>query len=318
MSQHRLSILQVQQSCLSQVLDDYNQAHSSSSSLLSLNEVQVQLQRMETHVEYHTLQPSMQRMTQAARQALARLVLQQQLQISTPRQRPGTREGLIGSFGFLSTMTMTLTSTPTQQQQQPRRLTRTAVLDFCGLCQAVVLLGPVQEFLASRGPNGPDDALKLYDMVVIANTTNDDTHHKKLLTPQERLHYIQTLLFHALGYPDADSANQQLARVIEGDAELEQLFFETMTQLRSVLRHATHQLQTHELNDFEQGGVTRVVSTSYPEHSNEGDEAMMVPMGFDMARSEEGVIKIDNNDTSNRCVGTNLVGTVIANGFIRT
>lgn len=49
---HRLAILQVQQSCLSQVLDDYNQARSS---LLSLNEVQVQLQSMETHVEYHTL-----------------------------------------------------------------------------------------------------------------------------------------------------------------------------------------------------------------------------------------------------------------------
>ena len=77
--QHRLAILQVQQSCLSQVLDDYNQAHSSS--LLSLHQVQVQLQSMETHVEYHTLQPAMQRMTQAARQALARLVLQHELHI---------------------------------------------------------------------------------------------------------------------------------------------------------------------------------------------------------------------------------------------
>lgn len=229
----------------------------------------------------------MQRMTQAARQALARLVLQHELHISTTRQRPGTREGLIGSFGFLSTMTMT--STPTHQQHQPSRLTRTAVLDFCGLCQAVVLLGPVQEFLSSRGPNGPDDALKLYDMVVIPN---DDTRHKKLITPQERLHYIQTLLFHALRYRDADSANQLLASVIARDVELEQLFFETMAQLRPVLRHATHQLQQHELNDFEQVGVTRVLSTSYSEHSNEGDGVMIVPMGIDMARSEEGVIRM--------------------------
>lgn len=275
LSQHRLAILQVQQSCLAHALDDFNQARSSSSSsLLSLDQLQLQLRSMDTHVEYYALQPAMERMTQAARQALARLVLQQQLLLQLQIHEQSPPKAFPGSFAIGSTT-------------QPR-LNRTAVVEFCGLCQAVVLLGPVQEFLASQGQynDPPQDGLKLYGTPVLVSRNNN----KKLIVPQERLQHIQTLFFHALGYPDADRANQQLSSVIEGDTELQQLFLDTMTQLRAVLLHATEQMQEHELNDFEQGGVTRVISTSYSEHThNNENEARTVPMTFDMGRSDDGV-----------------------------
>jgi hypothetical protein len=226
LQQHRLSVLKIQQSCLSQVVANFES--------FAIEDVISQLQTMNTHPDAMSLQEPSEEMTNAARQALARVVLQQELYHPT---------------------TTTTTNIP---------LTRTAILEFCGLCQAVVLLDDVQKFLISRNSNKDTTTaaapLQLYNFTI----------PKKLLFPQERLQYIQRLFFAALGY-DADKANKEIQEIMEGtddDKDLQQVFGDTIAQLRAVLAKALVDIQQDDLNDFHEGGVTRVVSVSYSE-SNE-------------------------------------------------
>ncbi|KAI2490700.1 hypothetical protein MHU86_23861 [Fragilaria crotonensis] len=270
LSDFRILILKTQQSALSSVVQDYQQKPPSSAStnntdtdseeVITVEQVQNQLQSLETHVDYATrLERPLRNMTMAARQASARLVLQQALKNQQQQSVRSTK----------------FSSPP---------LTRTAVLDFCGLCQAAVQLDAVQEFLSCRfsspivrGNNHP--TLRLYDTDVVG----------KFAFPHERMQYIQKLFFTALGY-HADTANQQLQGLVEGDAELEQIFTDTIHQLRQVLAVATMHMQQEELNDFEQGGVTRVVSVT---HSNSNHDDNEMPQTIGMVRSDQ-----DNNDNN--------------------
>ena len=294
LSQFRILILQTQQSALSTVVaaSEAEEAGTEDSTrtnhtielqppLPLLPAVQKQLQNMESHPDFSTLlEGPLQIMTMAARQALARLVLQQELKKKKKNQ---TQQHLTSPSPSL-----------------PLPLTRTAIFDFCGLCQAAVQLEPVKEFLmkstTSTGSrrhhhhhrdeeqqqhNHPH--LQLYDTQVPDN----------MIFPHERMHYIQKLYFQALGYHNADTANQQLQGIIEGDAELEQVFTDTMDQLREALAAATMRMQSEELNDFEQGGVTRVVSVSYSDsdnhrhhHHHHGGGVMVLPQTMDMVRSD--------------------------------
>jgi hypothetical protein len=287
LSDFRILILKTQQSALSSIVQDNRKVPSTSTKdttaanavnaetpsqdeesdeTITVEKVQEQLQNLESHVDFSTrLEGPLQNMTKAARQALARLVLQQELNHQQQQQQQQEHP-----------FSTKLSSPP---------LTRTAIMDFCGLCQAAVQLEPVQEFLSSRyGPVRDDrHTLRLYDTDVIG----------KFILPQERMQYIQKLYFQALGY-HADAANQQLQGLIEGDSELEQVFTDTIHQLRQALAVATMHMQQEELNDFEQGGVTRVVSVTHSHAMRDG-----ISQNIGMVRSDQEDGDNDTNSNNN-------------------
>jgi hypothetical protein len=218
-AQHRRRLLEIQQECLEQIVADFD--------TISVKQVQERLHNMNDNP--NGLEKPLQDMTQAARQAFARLILQQELKDPKcfSEQRSGNRT---------------------------RTLQRSDLIEFCGLCQAIVQSHDLQNYLV-KGDH-------------LFHCGNPAPHAK---FPQERLEAVQRLYFQALGY-DPDFATKDLARIFgtadnefQNDDQVHELFGETVSRLRVVLTHATLQIQQTQLTDVADGGVTRVVSVSYSE-----------------------------------------------------
>lgn len=216
--EYRQSLLNIQQQALEKIVSNFDG--------VSLEQVLGELNQMESTPNDSSLKEPLESMTVAARTALARVVLQQALQQHKNTARAGA-------------------------------LTKSSVLEFCGLCQAAVLLEDVTEFLVSS-----DQPLELYQHAIV---------DKKLPFPHERLEYIQHRYFEALGY-DADVAANELKDMVTASDESQeflQVFQQTVAQLRVVITNATLAVQTKQLSDFQQGGVTRVVSVEYSESTTQ-------------------------------------------------
>ena len=255
--QLRELILETQQSALSRVLakvkiEDSSFMESSESIDYKTihDKVQEQLLCLETHPDFETiLEGPIRNMTWAAREALARLVIQQELKQLQHSKQSGIKAQEISSEPF----------------------TWIALMEFCGLCQAAIQLKDVQIFLSSPNYNAKNPSLQLYQTPI----------SETLLVPHERWYFLQNLIFRALGYPNANSANQQLQDLMHGDTqdnignndlldqtEVKQLFKDTIEKVRAALAVASLQMQQEDLNDFEQGGVTRLLSVSHSEVGN--------------------------------------------------
>jgi hypothetical protein len=117
--QHRVNILRTQQATLSRIVSQ--QPESEGRRNLE-EQIQTQLQHLERHPEYDKAlkQPS-QRLTQMARNALSRLVVQQEIQH------------------------------PTSPATNVTHMTRKDALEFCGLCQATLNSPEIAKFLSSGG-----------------------------------------------------------------------------------------------------------------------------------------------------------------------
>jgi hypothetical protein len=253
---HQKSLLQVQQRVLQRIVSNFDGVH--------IDQVMTVLQEMgdvDTHqsssITDTSLQEPMNDMTAAARTALARLVLQQAL----------AEEGGVGGGGgsennTSSRLTTTTTTTRTTTREKTELdLNRSDILDFCGLCQAVVLLPEVLEYLVAPQQQ-PNKHLLLYSHIIA----------KRMPFPHERLEYIQHAFYRALGYQSVISSPQleKFMKANEQDDELQRIFKETIGKLRIIITNAALHIQQTQLTDFEEGGVTRVISVSYSESVKDG------------------------------------------------
>jgi len=179
-----------------------------------------------------SLEQALEEMTAAARSAFARLVVQREL------------------------------TSPSEVLKKDEELLRSDIIEFCGLCKAFVRLPEIQDYLIQQ-----DDELVLYGEQV----PNHHTHGRRLF-PHDRLELVQRLYLRALGYND-DFATVELKRIMSSpdhyqDTELHAIFGNAVADMRTALNNATYDVQQSQLNDFQHGGVTRVVSVSYSEQDN--------------------------------------------------
>mmetsp|Transcript_20211 Transcript_20211/g.29992 ORF Transcript_20211/g.29992 Transcript_20211/m.29992 type:complete len:370 (+) Transcript_20211:19-1128(+) len=223
--EQRKQLLRVQQACLERVADNFDG--------VSIEEAQIALKGIgvpqDTNVDA-LIQELSEKMTLSARLAFARLVLQQEL--IDPKYN----------------------ITPSESNE----LCRSDILEFCGLCKAVVQLPDVVEFMV----NGRS----LYGEEVTCLG-------KELRFPQDRLELVQSLYLQALGH-DSNGGTKELQRIMFSpkyyeDKELHEVFGDTVGNMRVALTNAGIAAQQKELNDFEEGGVTRVVSVSYSDKGND-------------------------------------------------
>eukprot|EP00543_Licmophora_paradoxa_P008193 CAMPEP_0202458284 /NCGR_PEP_ID=MMETSP1360-20130828/23964_1 /ASSEMBLY_ACC=CAM_ASM_000848 /TAXON_ID=515479 /ORGANISM="Licmophora paradoxa, Strain CCMP2313" /LENGTH=360 /DNA_ID=CAMNT_0049078755 /DNA_START=49 /DNA_END=1131 /DNA_ORIENTATION=- len=138
----------------------------------------------------------------------------------------------------------------TKTGQLPRKI----IMEFLGLVQGSLQLQIVKDYLVTGKP--------MFDCM-------DQDLTKKF--PQERLEWIQRILMMSLGY-DADFGTEEIKRIFftgngeDVDPELLQLFQKTISEMQVGVTNATLQIQETQLNDTQEGGVTRIVSVSYSEN----------------------------------------------------
>ena len=196
-------------------------------------------QELQKALKDPALEKPVQALNQAARGAFARLVLCAEIQAA-----PGTR---------------TLTCRGS--------LPRSAIMEFCGLCQAIVHIKEVQDHLKDGRP--------------LFGPPNQQQQH----TPQERLETIQRHYLEALGY-DSEFGKAEIKRIFftDGphsefaqDRELVHAFMDLLQTMNQVVAEASMHAQQAALgqfSDIHQGGVTRVVSVSASEKIVGGDDTV--------------------------------------------
>eukprot|EP00566_Odontella_aurita_P009965 CAMPEP_0113528794 /NCGR_PEP_ID=MMETSP0015_2-20120614/2037_1 /TAXON_ID=2838 /ORGANISM="Odontella" /LENGTH=418 /DNA_ID=CAMNT_0000427355 /DNA_START=20 /DNA_END=1273 /DNA_ORIENTATION=+ /assembly_acc=CAM_ASM_000160 len=147
---------------------------------------------------------------------------------------------------------------------------RSAIVEFCALCNAVVSLPEVQEHLKS----GSDLKSCLFGC---SNQTPDDGKRQAVPALLEQLH---RKLFRAVGY-DSDFGSSEMKRKFfpqqntKGDDPIDSELAETFAEFLSIMRVTVTKAmlagsgeasdQFKNLSDVKEGGVTRVVSVDYSE-----------------------------------------------------
>jgi hypothetical protein len=260
MAQCRDQVLQQQTLCLDKVVNYHK-------GVISSRQLQDALSKLSS--QQQGAAKAMQDMTDAARLALARLVL---------------------TSVCLRTNTTTLNESPSSSSSlKTSRMTRSDILEFCALCRASVRLETVLAHL--RDPTKP--------LLEQLSTTNSATTASGNTIPLKRLENLQRLLLQAMEY-DADMGLMELARHVQAndDQELVQVIQQTTAFLMDTVLgiHSASPL----LSDQDQGGVTRVVSVQHSEKiiqlggnntSDSGTAVTTAPRSQSMREEEEAEIQ---------------------------
>lgn len=145
-------------------------------------------------------------------------------------------------------------------------LDRSTLMEYCGLAITALRLPEIQRFLL--------DGTRVRENINI----------EVLSTPEERLLYVQRLLWKAVGW-EPDTASDQIKHLVEGNSEFmnDKEVMETfMKYMSSVTVAATNASMGNELtaNDMSTDGTTRVVNVTYSEKvvTNETIQSLSAPM----------------------------------------
>ena len=181
---------------------------------------------------------AMSAMNDAARRAFARAVLRSELRWDT--LLPGTDNSNMRSL------------------KDSGGLDRNAIIEFCGLCNAAIILPEVCAFLQ----DGTD----------MMSSSSQNTAEEDSGTPTDRLNHLHDMMMRAIGF-DSDFGRNELKRqFFDGDQccdtednmddpELHDTFAKFMTNASLSLLSDSEKT----FDDSDAGGVTRVVSVKYSE-----------------------------------------------------
>jgi len=155
---------------------------------------------------------------------------------------------------------------------------RSDIMEFLGLCCAMVKLSSVQDHLC--------DGTNLLDLGGTIKIEKDEKEEedsssieKRFIQVQGRLDKMQHLLLRAVGY-DPDYATEEVKRIFltphqsgsgtseySQDTELHTTFEKTVAALSECATNAALHRKggVEKLSDHEEGGVTRVISVSHSE-----------------------------------------------------
>lgn len=315
----RRKLLDQQRLSLNKVVQHYNNSISKNSDRLSYDQVQERLSGLlsECNNLPLTLKQAMDRQTECARLALCNMVLyvehnrlrKQQKRQQSPQNTPQDR----------SKRSKTLLRTPSSSG---RLLDKMKLVEYFRLCQTALELPRVQQFVCRGGCSlfEADDGDS--DVHGKMATTTAGTTSSKMLFPQTRLEYTQRLLARGMGldpdyltqqltaifvekqikdassksdydggyYNNNDGENHHMSNIelLRTDAELQQLFEHTVSQMQQVVTRPSSDginndimlggegdvsggvaivgsRNIKDLNDMNDGGSTRVVSVQYSE-----------------------------------------------------
>jgi hypothetical protein len=262
LSECRSLLLDLQRSCLDQVVNEHNEKQSRED-YLTREQVQEALGNLSSQRPGGGGEPNsllgdaVSTMNATARLAFARLVLQSEcLRTSTHSLNLNNIES--NSSGEAKT--------ERKEPLKTSRMTRSEILEFCGLCRAAVRLESVHAHLKDA-----QQPLFQYDLaapVKDGNSSNKQTPTPASIPPIKRVENLQRLLLQAIGY-DADMGMAELARQVQmegnDDVELVQTIRETTSTMMETLLKKVVNSTEELLSDHDQGGVTRIVSVQHSE-----------------------------------------------------
>jgi hypothetical protein len=245
-------LLTNQRFCLDRVVDEYNLEHKNDSTTQwTSTKVQEHLKNLQSQDMDAKVKEAMEAMNDAARLAFCRLVLSSECL----RQRQESEQGKPSS-------------SPPHHLEKEDPIQRSQLLEFSGLCSAATRLPMVQNYVR--------DGTDLFDDDTTASSAAKDEDPSKNIPPY-RLDVIQRLFFRAVQV-DPDHGMAEIKRIffsgentndeLANDAELVNIFQAAVTRMNKMLTEIMQQHQKAnlaKLNDFNDGGSTRVVSVEYSE-----------------------------------------------------
>jgi hypothetical protein len=258
----RMIVLDEQKRCLDQVVKDFNFQKLDVDPTLTIDIVQESLKGLSLLNDCleDDVKIAMDRMNDCARLALTRLVLQSEcLKVSNE-------------------------SSEYENLNRSDPMSRTDILEFCGLCTIAVQLPNVHRHLLHGIP------LFDCDGKILLNRKDDSSSQ----FPEQRLHAIQRLILRALGY-EPDHGTNEIKRIFysstgnsefSGDSELLDIFATMESAMNVILTNATLYVTQNSLfSDREEGGVTRIVSVNYSEKLIDASSGLELPLeeGFSTA-----------------------------------
>lgn len=223
---YRKRVLEVQRGTLARVVADYDgvELEAAQGALKD----QPRMERTDQSVKM-----AMMVMNGAARKAFARLVLHQEcIWENNDNGRSLIRTG---------------------------KIEKKALMEFCGLCNAMVMLEIVLKHLRDGSPMFKD---------------TEEPERSEEIFPQKRLERLQRMMMRAVGY-DPAFGTTELQRIFmtsasdgnefDGDMQVHQMFANLGTMMNSAITNATMEITNPKLSDQDEGGHTRVVSVNYAE-----------------------------------------------------
>lgn len=252
----RKHLLEIQTKCLDRIVAQYNNNNNNTNNnksgiIITVEEVQHRLRNINNNINGKKkdgilLRDASEKMNDSARLAFGRLVLYNECCLKHPNRTLRERMTELKGSG---------------------RMTRSDILEFIGLCDVVIRLPHVQQYVRNETPT-------------LFSTNNEVSSSSSSPTisifPQERLEYVQRMILQAIGY-DSQHGYNEIKRIFftcdsnnnefSNDVELLDRFTAMSNRMDEFIRETTAcaTLQTLSLNDHNQGGVTRVVSVQYSE-----------------------------------------------------
>jgi hypothetical protein len=251
-------LLTNQRFCLDRVVDEYNLKHKDNATATKWTSPKVQdcLKNLKLQEMDDNVREAMEAMNATARLAFCRLVLYSECL----RQQESELDE--SSSGKQHT---------NLEKEDP--IQRSQLLEFCGLCSAATRLPMVQNYVR----DGTDLFHNDTDTTAtpMLKTVKDDDPSKDI--PPYRLDMIQRLFFRAVEV-DPDHGMVEIKRIffsgensqdeLANDTELVSIFQAAVARMNTMLTDILQQQQQAsmaKLSDFNDGGVTRVVSVEYSE-----------------------------------------------------
>lgn len=233
----RQLLLSTQMDCLDACVGHYNASVAKEAPHVTVDEARMRLQELGSGRETLpvSVKDAMDRMNEAARRALARLILHAECLHDSGSDKDKKKRDLKSSGSII----------------------RSDLIEFIGLCNVAVRLSNVQAHLCSGAPLFPGLPIQGGDPIPFF--------------PQQRLEVIQRCFLRALGYDD-DFGSSELKRIMIGsnsiltqDQELGALFASMGATMNAAVQNATMKAMHASLSDKDQGGCTKVVGVEYSE-----------------------------------------------------
>lgn len=286
----RSMIMNIQMDHLARTVNVYNNnssnnTNSSPSTIVTIENLQRSLQELTFHPSLdRTIQIALDNLNDSARLTFTRLVLQAEY-IKMNNENPNMKKESSIDDNDCTDSTRSLNSS------EPMK--RADILEFCGLCNVAIRIPQVLEHINHGTPLfDKGHAKEEYEPIGIM---------RKNQFPDQRLRTIQHMFLKALGY-NPEHGSRELKRIFysnqvnefSSDTEIKDAFTKMESAITVILTNVAVQVTNDNkyYSDYDQGGVTRVVSVKYSEKvidATTGNEVFSTTTDDDY-QQEDGIL----------------------------